>query len=438
MTKQLVPNVKLQRLMSEADMTQQRLADLLNARVEQSGGKPGRYTDETIRRYLRGERTWPNPRYRAAFRHVFNVESDQDVGFHDQRSPVVLVSDLLEEEPVRRSDFFRVALGTAAAFAASVPLRELTVVTQPTPVPSLVGKTEIQQVLNTAQVFSTWDNTYGGGLVREAVAAQLTYAVELLNARCSANNRADLYTAVGFLGHTSAWMAFDAFAHDDARRMMRLALTCAEQAGDPHLRAEVLTRMARQAIWCGDPDTGLTFAELALVRADMLTATERANIHTVRARALAKLQRVDDAVRAIGEADDEFSDSRPENDPIWMGYYDVAQHGGDTGHALYDLAIRGRFVSEARCRLQTAVDGHGDNYVRSRAFARLKLASLVMATGEPEEAAVIGQAAVSDASHVRSQRAGWYLRELNGLAAPHRRLDGVADLRQRLGGIAAV
>ncbi len=438
MNKSLVPNAKLQRLMNEANMKQQQLADLLNARVEQCGGQPGRYTDETIRRYLRGERTWPNARYREAFRHVFKVESDQDVGFYDQRSPLTLVPELSKEEPVRRSDFFRVALGTAAAFAMPMPLRELAAVTQPTPIPSLVGKTEIQQVLNTAQVFSTWDNTYGGGLVREAVAAQLAYAVDLLNARCSASNRADLLTAVGFLGHTSAWMAFDAFAHDDARRMMRLALTCAEEAGNPHLRAEVLSRMARQAIWCDDPDTGLTFAELALVRADMLTSTERANLHTVRARALATLQRVDDAVRAVGQADDEFSNSRPENDPVWMAYYDEAQHGGDTGHALYDLAMHGRFVSEARRRLQTAVDGHGDNYVRSRAFASLKLTSLVMATGEPEEAAFLGQAALDDVGHVRSQRAGWYLRELHSLAAPHRKLDPVADLRQRLGGIAAV
>ncbi|WP_198036979.1 XRE family transcriptional regulator [Nocardia sp. BMG51109] len=433
----LVPNMKLQRLLRESGMTQRQLADLLNAHVEQRGGKPGRYTDETIRRYLRGERTWPNPRYREAFRHIFDVASDHDLGFYDQRSTPTLVADTTEEESVRRSDFFRVALGTAATFAASVPLKDLTRLTQPTPVPSVVGRTEIQQVLNTAHVFSTWDNTYGGGLVREAVAAQLTYAVELLNARCAAGHRPDLLTAVGFLGQISAWMAFDAFAHDDARRMLRLALTCAEQAGDPHLRAEVLSRMARQAIWCGDPDSGLTLSELALVRAEQLTPTERANLHSVRARALAALHRVDETVRAVGQADDEFDNRVPDNDPPWMAYYDAAQHGGDTGHALYPLAVHGRFRSEARHRLETAVDGHGDTYVRSRAFARLKLASLVMATCDPAEGAAIGQSALDDAAHVRSHRADWYLRELNSLAATHSTLDGVVDLRRRLGGLTA-
>ncbi|MBB5915742.1 hypothetical protein BJY24_004654 [Nocardia transvalensis] len=362
------------------------------------------------------------------------MESDHDLGFFDQRS-TPLVADETEEERVRRSDFFRVALGTAAAVAVSVPLKELTALTQPTPVPSLVGRTEIQQVMNTARVFNSWDNTYGGGLVREAVAAQLTYAVDLLNARCAPEHRAALLTAVGFLGQTSAWMAFDAFAHDDARRMLRLALTCAEWAGDAHLRAEVLSRMARQAIWCKDPATGLTLAELALERVGQLTPTERANLHAVRARALADMHRVDETVRAVGQADDEFAHRSPDNDPPWMAYYDDAQHGGDTGHALFGLAVQGRFRSEARRRLETAVDGHRDAYVRSRAFARLKLASLVMATGAPDEGAAIGHSALDDAAHVRSQRADWYLRELDSLAAARATPREVADLRRRLGGL---
>jgi hypothetical protein len=40
-----------------------------------------------------------------------------------------------------------------------------------------------------------------------------------------------------------------------------------------------------------------------LVRADRLTATERARLHTARAQALAKLGRAHDAVTAVGVAD---------------------------------------------------------------------------------------------------------------------------------------
>ncbi|WP_432420688.1 XRE family transcriptional regulator [Nocardia farcinica] len=434
--RQRLPNTKLERLIQEANLTQERLAQLVNARIEQITGTPGRYTDETIRRYLSGERTWPDRKYRSAFRYVLGVESDFELGFYNQRSVHALLGSAIEEDPMRRSEFLRAAVGVAASVAVPAPLKDLATIMEPTPVPARISRTEIAQVLDTARLFNGWDNTYGGALVREAVAAQLRYAVDLLSAGGSDEIRAELFSAVGFLGHTAAWMAFDAFAHDDARRMLNLALRCAEQARDAHLRAEVLSRMARQAIWCGDPDTGLTLAELGLVRADLLTATERANLHVVRARALAQMNRVEEAVRAIGEADDHFSNRDVSIDPVWMAYYDDAQLAGDTGHALYELALRGRFAGEARARLQTAVDGHGETYIRSRAFAGLKLASLVMATGDPHEATTIAHSAVDDAAHVRSQRANTYLRELGQLAAAHPTLDDVANLRHRLAGAA--
>ncbi|MFF0492835.1 helix-turn-helix domain-containing protein [Nocardia sp. NPDC004068] len=339
-------------------------------------------------------------------------------------------------EDVKRQDFLRAALGVTVTGAAA-PLLELLNTLEPTPVPSLVGSTEIEQIRRTAREFSTWDHTYGGGLVREAVAAQLRYAVTLLNAHCLEKHRTDLQSAVGFLGHTAAFMAFDAYAHADARSMFRLAWTCAEEAGDWHLRGKVLSSMARQAIWCGNVDDGLTYIELAMVRADRLTATERAMLHSARARALAKLHRVEEAAQAVGQADDEFSHSAPQNDPPWMSYYDAAQHSGDTGHALFDLALQGQFVTEARSRLQTAVEGHTETYVRSRAISGIKLASLTMATGDPDEATAFGNAALLDAGHIRSRRAADDLRELAGFSEQHSKATEVEELRTRIGATVA-
>jgi len=144
-------------------------------------------------------------------------------------------------------------------------------------------------------------------------------------------------------------MAFDAYAHHDAHRMFQFAQYCAEEAGDWHLRAKVLTSMTRQAVRCNDPDAGLTFIELALVRADRLTATEHAMLHSDRARALAKLGRVQDAAAAVGVADEEFSHAQPINDPVYVRYYDTAFHTGLTGAALQDVALlHGHFITEAR------------------------------------------------------------------------------------------
>jgi hypothetical protein len=229
----------------------------------------------------------------------------------------------------------------------------------------------------------------------------------------------------------AAFMAFDAYAHDDARRTFRFGLACAEQAGNWHLRAGILADMARQAVWCGSADDGLTFVETALVRSDRLTATERAALNTMRARALAKLLRTQDALAAVGAADEAFGSSRPAEDPPWMAYYDHAQHHGDTGHALFDLSIAGT-RTEAGQRLAYSVAHHGEEFARSRAMSRTKLASLLMAVGDPRKAALVGHKALDEAASLRSRRAADDLRELYGFTGRHPSIPDVKALRDRL------
>ncbi|MGW4413060.1 hypothetical protein ACWEJ6_54580, partial [Nonomuraea sp. NPDC004702] len=219
-----------------------------------------------------------------------------------------------------------------------------------------------------------------------------------------------------------------------------------EQANDWHLRAKVLSSMARQSIWCGDADNGLTLVEFAMVRADRLTPAERAMLRGAQARAFAKLGRTQEAWKAVAEADTEYDHIRPGEEQPWMRYYDAAQHSGDTGHALFDLviidrtttgkptgdAINNRYLGEASMRLANAVASHTPAYVRSRAISGIKLASLTMATGDPEEAASIGGRAVTDAGTVRSRRAQDDMKELAKFALPHKTRTPVALLRHRI------
>ncbi|WP_199754155.1 hypothetical protein [Amycolatopsis sp. WAC 01375] len=182
-----------------------------------------------------------------------------------------------------------------------------------------------------------------------------------------------------------------------------------------------------------EPDAGLTLVELAMVRADRLTASERAMLLTARARALAKLHRVSDAVTTVGLADEQFATVSPDNDPVWVRYYDEAQHAGDTGHALFDLAVDGRFVGEARDRLALAVAGHSQPYARSRTISGIKLASLTMRAGDSVEAAQIGAWALREAGTITSRRAADDLRELRTFANDHRRVTEVAERQNGIG-----
>ena len=296
--------------------------------------------------------------------------------------------------------------------------------------------THVADVRATAEAFAGWDARYGGGLMREAVTAQLRYCAALLNARCSEAVRGELLTGVGSFAETAGFMAVDDFAHEDARRIFRFALSCAEEAGDWHLRAQVLCSMAYQESLCGDPDAGLAYTESALVRANRLTATERAMLHNSRARDLAKLGEVQDALSAVGAADEAFSHARPAKDALWMASYTEARHTGFAGSVLWELGMHGQFVAETRTRLTTAVAARAKG--RGRTGAQLKLASLIMVTGDPIEAAALGTQALDWAGTLRSGHIVHGLRDLRHLAQPHAYLTEIAELRHRIGATVAV
>ncbi|WP_084965855.1 hypothetical protein [Thermoactinospora rubra] len=410
--------------------SRQELADLVNAWIYERHKRVTCLTANYIGKLERGLVRWPQADYREALRAILGVDADAELGFcRPRRSTAVLA--VKEEGDVNRKAFLRTAIGAAASM---IPLIDLTQFAQPVEVPKAVQAADIRELRVMAGVFSTWDHTYGGSLVREAVNAQLRYSVGLLrHSTCPRSLHDELYVAVGWLAHTGAAMAFDAYAHDDARKMFHLALSCAEEAGDWHLRAKVLSLMARQAIWCGDADNGLTLVELALVRADRLTPAERAMLYTARARALAALGRVQETLESVQRADEQFAKIHPSDERPWMRYYDAAQHAGDTGHALFDLAMRSsQYVGEASARLRAAIEGHAPAYVRSRAISGIKLASLTMATGDPEEAAGIGMRALSDAGRVRSCRTRDHMAELHRLARPHEERTPVAELRHQI------
>jgi hypothetical protein len=231
-------------------------------------------------------------------------------------------------------------------------------------------------------------------------------------------------------------MAFDGYAFEDARRCLSFGITCAEEAGDWHLRARLLATTARLDIWVGRPDQGLTETQLALVRADRLTATEQAMLGGLEARALARLGRPQETRAAIGRADDAFARQDAAVDPAWMVFHDAAQQAGDVGAALWDLvaaeAAGQADVAECRARHVTAIDRRPAHLARSRALSQIGLAKLTMAAGDPVEAAALGHAALDAAAALRSRRVADELAELHRLAEPHRAHSEVEDLRERL------
>ncbi|MGH3873403.1 MAG: XRE family transcriptional regulator [Pseudonocardiaceae bacterium] len=414
-------------------LTRQELAELVNTYIYDHHNKK---TTEASANYIgqveRGDIRWPCKLYREAFREIFGVPTDAALGFVNARSRRAAV----KLDGVRRRKLIHNAtiLGVGA-LTLEEPLTALLTLlkdSEPTPIPARIGATDIEQIRTATLAFESQSRTYGGGLVRDAVMGQLRWSAGLLKATCPDRLRPELFSAVGDLADMAGFLAVDAGAQEEGRRAYGFALVCAERAEDWPLRAEILSSMTKQAIWTGQPDDGLTLAEEALVRPDRLTAAVRALLHSDRGRALAKMHRVNEALTAIGTADEHFAHSNPDNEPPSI-YYSAARHAQLTGHSLVDLAMLGRHPGEAADRLAAAAAGFTDtDDTRSRAISLTKLASLTMATGDPLQAAALGHAAVDIAATIRSRRAAEELRELFHYAAAHQHLDEVAHLRHRI------
>jgi len=408
-------------------LSRQELAELVNTWAWNHHEKMLEHSANWVGQLERGKIRWPGKVSREALRAILGVPTDAALGFVNARSARAAV----KLENVDRQQFLRASrnLGALAALGPVLALLE----GEPTPIPTRVGATDIEQIRTATRAFESWSGTYGGGLAREAVMGQLRWSAGLLDATCPDRLRPELYSAIGDLAAVAGYLAVDVGAPEQARRVYHFGLACAEEAGDWLLRGEILSSMAKQAIWTGHPDEGLTLAEQGLVRPDRLTAAGRSRLHTDRGRALARMRRVNETLTAIGTADEHFAHFTPDNEPPFLAYYNDASHAVLTGHPLADLAILGRDPGEATDRLAAAAAGYtAADKTRARAISLTKLASLTMTTGDPLQAATIGHEALDAAGTIRSRHVTNDLRELARHAAEHQHLDEVAHLRQRI------
>ncbi|MGY0234114.1 helix-turn-helix domain-containing protein [Longispora urticae] len=410
-------------------MSRQELAELVNHALFENTGHEHALDANHIGKWERGEIRRPLPHYLTALRRILKAGSNAELGFSRTGTGAAMSVPVGTVEDVDRKTFLSrtVALGAGVLLPLPAPSNAGG--------PSRVGESDLAGIEDLTTFVASTDNTRGGGgLALTALHTQLTATLRLrADAHCSPALRPRLDAAVGSLASVIAFVAFDSGDGPFAEGAYQAARICAEESGDWHLRAIVLADMARRSIFIGDPDTGLTHIETAMVRADRLTSTERAMLHAVRARALAALDPTDPhrVQAAIAAADDEYNDRAVEEDPPWMQFHDLAQHHGDTAHALADLRLSST-RTEAQQRLAYAVAHHGPGYERSRTFAALRHAQVTFDLGDIDAAVHHGTTATQLANGVRSRRVLSCLRVLDTTAQRQRPHPGVDQLRDHI------
>jgi tetratricopeptide (TPR) repeat protein len=409
-------------------MSRAELAEEVNTYLWEASNKKRRFSlsEHTLGRYERGEIRWPSAAYRQGLRAKLNASSDADLGFWPTRRGSTASPDA---STLAMHHNGAVDLGMK-------PGAYLAQISPETPVPERIGWSDVEHVRAITRAVALSENLHGGGLSTEAGVSQLRWSGRLLDVAAGNDVRRAMFEAVGNLGSVVAYSAFDIADYRAADQCFQFALWCADQGGSWPLRANTLAEMSRKAAYLGDLDEALSLIEFAQVRADRVSATGQAMMAAIRARLLALLDRHDEARAEVERADLRFDDRDPATDPPWLCYYDEAEHQGSTGRALIPVARQIGRLELVAPRLEAAIRLHDACYPRSRTFSRTRLASLMMAAGDPHQALPIGRQALIDAAPLRSRR---IVNELHGLARAaerHAQIGDVADLRHDIAALA--
>lgn len=431
------PNDRLRAAREAAGLTQEQLAELANVQVEAATDRLGAMDADYIGKLERGVHSWPNKDYRQALRVVLGRDSAAELGFFSTRSRTTTVGPSPWQadggDDVERKAFLRVLAGSIAGLAFSDPLADV-MADAATGGHGRIGQADVDQVRHLARMFASQDHLVGSGLSSRAVVAQLAVSANALDGRFAQDTiRHQFFSAVADLADVAGGMSFDAAAHQQAERCFRFAVGCATEAGDWPMRAKALSGLANLAVHQGRPDDALSFAEMALVRADRLTPLVRSVMHTRHARALGLSggHRETDCLTAVRQAEDHFVLGAGD-EPDWITYYGSAHLERDLGRALLHLAVNGGGYAEAQQRLSAAIAGFADRPSRGKTLAIANLAHLTMVRGDPAQAVALGNDALASIGLVRSDRVFEALRQLRTAGQQHRKLPAVRELNQRV------
>lgn len=298
-----------------------------------------------------------------------------------------------------------------------------------------LGRNDVTQIEAVTQALRQLDNLHGGGLAREAVVGQLSWAASLLeDAFYTDDTGRALFRAVADLASVAGWMCFDVGLQTKALHYLRFALRAAKEANDPTLGAHILNCMARQANHLKRPHDSLELVQLALygVR-NAATPTMRAMLHALEARAHAVTGHLDDFDRAVGAAHDAFAHSRPAEDPPWIAFFTTSEFYATIGIAHHIAAHADPSRADTSVHMiQQAIAERPADRVRSLTFDHIGLARSYLTHNDLDGAAAAATTALDLLPTVNSTRLRDRLTEFYTETQPHANAPAVADVRERI------
>jgi transcriptional regulator with XRE-family HTH domain len=348
-----------------------------------------------------------------------------------------------EDESVKRRKFL--AHSAAVMFGAAVlGQEEVQWLPSPvqTPAPGHIGLGDVRQIEASTRALRGLDYQYGGGACRDAVVAQLSWAQRMLDAQMADNVRPRLFTAVADLHNLAGWTSFDIDLIDSARFHFSKALELAKNVENNSLMANVLYRMGRVYLEKDAPDDALKMFQLGQIAAQESGAEIAVSLLCANeAWAYAKMGLVDQTVKMLGRAHDEFARADLARTPTWAKAYTENDVYAMTGIAHFALSRapekdtpldRARHLKVAIPNLQRAVDGYSSDMARSQLFNIAALAAAHIMDGDLNHGIRLGRQSIELSNEVKSSRTLNRMKPLMAEAAKHRHNSDSKDLTERI------
>lgn len=391
------PNELLRR--ARGARSQATIAELANAEIYRRTDRLGALTDKYISDLERGWYVWPAKPTREALCTVLGASDPAELGFAPRRS--------------RRT------------------------APPPTWIPPQVddGKpADLTAIRAVSTSLQSADRQLGGGHLYPAVVGYLRKEIAPQLAAVDGSG-AELFAAAASFAEIAGWMSHDGGLDDRADRHFAQARRLARASEQIGVTANVQASMSHLAAHLARHENAVQLADEGIGMLDGIRAHRRllARLQSMRARGLAgrgdtTLCRaaLNDAERTLDRAHDDASGE-------WVSHFDAASLASEIAWCLHRLDD----VNAAQRYAQTAIDLRTVDRVRSRTFAQLALAEILLTDGELERAAQLGDDVRATARTLTSARVRTQLVDLAGRLTPYRTSATVADFLAAMGGVTA-
>lgn len=233
-----------------------------------------------------------------------------------------------------------------------------------------------------------------------------------------------LLTAIGELAQLATWVAADAGLYAEATKYTEYGLLAAQAAGNAPLAGNVISTFSYQLANTKDPQRAGVLARTAYAGARRdATATTRALLLERIAWADAKSGDLSGCEQALGEVEEAFSKSKPEDDPDWVYWLNQEEIDVMAGRCYTGLKRPKRAV----VLLDDAMAKYNHALVRESSLYLSWLAEDYIQLGEIDHAASVAKEVLALAARTNSARTDDRLQHLARLLKRYGDVQDVAE-----------